>query len=63
MLPDEDEQAVMRNATERTRAGAATSDESGAAQPASTRPLASKKVVAASRFAIPHSCDLGLRAN
>ena len=53
MLPDEDEQAVIRNATDRTRAGAATSDESGAAQPASTRPLASQKVVAASRFCDP----------
>ena len=64
MLPDEGGPAVMGTTTDRTRAGAATPDES--AEQASTRPLASKKVgpaMAASRFAAPHWCDLVLRAN
>ncbi len=57
VLHDEDGPAVRRDTTDRTRAGAATAtvDESGAAQQALTRPLASKKVdpaMAASRFAI-----------
>jgi hypothetical protein len=56
VLPDEDGPAVMRTTTDRTQAGAATPDESGAAQQASTRPLASKKVdpaIAAYCFATP----------
>jgi len=66
VLPDEDGSAVMCTTTDRTRAGAATPDESGAAEQASTRPLASKKVgpaMAASRFAAPHWCDLVLHAD
>jgi hypothetical protein len=54
VLPDKDGTAVMGTTTDRTRAGAATPDESGAAKQASTRPLASKKVgpaIAACRFA------------
>lgn len=43
VLPDHDGSAVMCTTTDRTRAGAATPDESVAAEQASTRPLASKK--------------------
>ena len=66
VLPDEGGPADMRDTTERTRAAAATSDESGAAQQASTRPLASKKVgpaMAACRSSAPHWCDFVLHAN
>ncbi len=66
VLPDEGGSAVMVTTTDRTRAGAATPDESGAAEQASTRPLASKKVgpaMAASRCAAPHWCDFVLHAN
>jgi hypothetical protein len=66
VLPDEGGSAVMGTTTDRTRAGAATPDESGAAEQASTRPLASKKVdpaMAASRFAAPHWCDFVLHVD
>ena len=68
VLPDEGGPAVMRDTADRTRAGAATPDESGAAEQleASTRPFASEKVgpaMVASCFLNPHWCDLGLHAN
>ncbi len=66
MLPDKDGSALMRTTTDRTRAGAATPDESGASQQASTGPLASKQVdpaMAASWFAAAHWCGVGLHAD
>jgi hypothetical protein len=68
VLPDEDGSAVMCTTTDRTRSCAATPDESGAAEQATTRPLASKTVgpaLAACRFALcgPPWCDLVLHAD
>jgi hypothetical protein len=63
VLPDEDGTEVMRDTTDGTRAGTATSDESGAAQQVSTRSKKVDPATAASRFATPQVLCVGLHAN